>query len=149
MKVVIQRSTEPVPYRGAFFRVAGEEARAGLTLAPGAGGDTLALLLALTLVFGNAGGPAIRQYWVGEDGEVEGKMATELAPRHAGEVRRVAERVRAEWDRFIASALARLDGEERGSAHFAWPPGGWSADRPAVAVTRWPPLEGEVLPVVE
>lgn len=156
MRVQIQRAPDPVPYRGAYVRLgpeAGEPARCALVL-PAAGADgegdreALQRLLGLLLALGDAqeGGAPIRQHWLGEDGEIEGKRETPLAPRQAAEARRLADRVRREWPRFVDNALARLRGEPRGDAHFRDPEGGWSAERAAVEVTAWPPLPGEELP---
>jgi hypothetical protein len=158
MRLVLQRSPDPVPYRGAFFRIApagGEPARASVVLAPpearGDDREALALLLGLVVALGEGrpGGAPISQHWLSDDLRLEGKLGSELAPRHDAEARRVAARIGAEWERFLANAFARLAGEARGDAHFRFPPQGWSADEPAVVVIAWPPLDGEALPPLE
>lgn len=157
MRLLIQRSPEPVPYRGAYFRIAGSEggpARGSLVLAPSspraADEEVLARLLGLALALGDpAGGPPIRQFWLQEDLHFAGKRDSDLAPAHAARAERLARRVQEEWSRFLGSALARLRGEPRGDAHFRFPEDGWSAERPAVLVTAWPPLPGEALPELE
>lgn len=154
MRFLIQRSPEPVPYRGAYFRIAGapgEPARVSVVLAPPAEGvddsEVLTRLLGLTLALGDPeGGPPIRQFWLEEDFRVAGRMDSELAPAHASRAEELAHLVRTEWDRFLGSALARLRGEPRGDAHFRFPDPGWSPERPAVEVTAWPPLPGVPLP---
>lgn len=157
MRLLIQRSTEPVPYRGAYFRLAateGESARGAVVLPPlldgGDEAEALARLLGLALALGDPpGGPPIRQYWLQADGSIRGKANSELGARQAAEAERLARRVRSEWDRFLANALARLRGEPRGDAHFRYPAEDWDVERPAVQVTAWPPLEGERLPTLE
>ena len=158
MRLVIQRSPDPVPYRGAYFRISPPEeapARASVVLGPAGDADAdreaLALLLGLAIALGEGrpGGAPISQHWLTDALAFEGKMGSELAPRHDEEARRVAVRVGAEWERFLGSALARLAGEARGDAHFRFAPEGWSPDAPAAIVAAWPPLEGEVLPPLE
>lgn len=157
MRLLLQRSIEPVPYLGAFFRIAGTEAdpaRASLVLSPDPGepGDeeVLARLLGLALALGDpVGGPPIRQFWLEEDLRFAGRMESPLAPATAGRAEALARRVREEWRRFLGNALARLRGETRGDAHFRFPGGAWSPERPAVLVTAWPPLPGEALPELD
>jgi hypothetical protein len=158
MRLVIQRSPDPVPYRGAYFRITGAEGepgRAGLVLAPAQEGeqdrDTLARLLGLALALGDAGegGAPIRQIWLDEESAFQGKMGSGISPRHAAEAERLAQRVQREWGRFLDNALYRLRGEARGDAHFRFPDEGWSAEQPATRVIRWPPLPGEQLPELE
>ena len=158
MVLLIQRSPDPVPYRGAYFRISGVDAhptRGSVVLPPqeAFGDDTegLSLLLGLAIALGEAGTGTvpIRQHWLSADLRLEGKMGTEIAARQAEEANRLATRIRADWDRFLANGLARLRGEERGSAHFRFPGDGWAADRPGVLVTAWPPLPGESLPFLE
>ncbi|HEU0055376.1 MAG TPA: hypothetical protein VFQ39_19445 [Longimicrobium sp.] len=158
MRLVIQRSPDPVPYRGAYFRIApegGNPSRASVVLAPpgdrGDDANALAHLLALAVVLGDApaGGAPISQHWLEEDGKIEGKLGSPLSPRHTERARTLAARIAGEWDRFLAAAFARLRGEARGDAHFRFPDGGWSAEQPSVLVTAWPPLEGETLPTLE
>ena len=159
MLLLLQRPVDAVPFRGAYFRIApqaGQPARGSVVLADRekAGGDVtpLAMLLGLVITLGDppAGGAPIRQHWLSEEMQLEGKMGTEISPRHAGEARRLAERIEAEWDRFLASALARLRGEERGDAHLRFfPQEGWDPEHPAARVVAWPPLPGESLPPLE
>jgi hypothetical protein len=158
MYLLFQRSPDPVPYRGAYFRISpegGDPARGSIGLPPEtpteSGEKELALLLGLVLALGDApaGGAPIRQFWLNEELGFEGKMGSNLAPHHAREAHRLAERIRAEWPRFLGSAIARLRGESRGDSHFRYPDGAWDRDHPAVLVTAWPPLPGEPLPPLE
>jgi hypothetical protein len=158
MRLSLHRSPDPVPYRGAYFRIApegGRPARATVVLAPsGTRGDdaeALALLLGLALALGDVqhGGAPISQHWLADDGAFEGKLGSALSPRHAERAKSLAARISAEWRRFMAGAFARLRGEERGDAHFRWPDAGWDAESPTVLVTAWPPLEGEAFPALE
>lgn len=152
MRLLIQRSPEPVPYRGAYFRISatGEEPARGSIVLPPGGDDPegLALLLGLVVTLGDApaGGTPIRQFWLGDDLRLEGKMGSEVASRHAEAAEWVAARIHSEWERFLGSAFARLRGEARGDAHFAFPGGAWDPERPGVRVTSWPPLPGAALP---
>lgn len=157
MRLLIQRASEPIPYRGAHFRIApraGEPARSAVVLpaAPGVDDrDVLALLLGLVLSLGDppGGGAPIRQYWLSATGALEGKLGTELPAGRVATAERLGGRIRDEWDRFLSNALLRLAGEERGSAHFVFPEGGWDAERATVRVLTWPPLPGEALPELE
>lgn len=157
MRLLIQRAFEPVPYRGAHFRISpggGEPARSAIVLQPAPehdDRDVLALLfgLAVSLRDPPGGGAPIRQYWLSTDGVLEGKIGAELPPARAATAGRLAERILREWERFLSNALLRLAGEERGSAHFAFPEAGWDPERAAVRVLTWPPLPGEVLPELE
>lgn len=157
MRLHIQRASEPLPYRGAYFRIApegGEPARSAIVLPAVREDDdqgALALLLGLALSLGDppGGGAPIRQYWLSATGALEGKLGTELPAARAASAERLAGRIQGEWRRFLSNALLRLAGEERGSAHFAFPEGGWDAERATVRVLTWPPLPGEALPELE
>lgn len=157
MRLHIQRASEPLPYLGAYFRIApegGKPARSAIVLPPARDGDerdVLALLLGLAISLGDppGGGAPIRQYWLSATGALEGKLGTELPTARAASAERLAGRIRDEWERFVSNALLRLGGEERGSAHFALPEGGWDAERATVRVLTWPPLPGEALPDLE
>ncbi len=157
MRLLIQRSPDPVPYLGAYFRIArseGEPSRGSLLLAPSSSSvpdeEVLARLLGLAFVLGDpTGGPPIRQFWLEEGLRFAGKMDSDLAPAHAKRAEALARRLGEAWDRFLDNALARLEGEPRGDAHFRFPGGDWSAERPAVLVTAWPPLGGVALPELE
>lgn len=158
MYLLLQRSPDPVPYRGAYFRIAPSDGRLarGSIILPRAAvrsedAEGLALLIGLAIALGDppGGGTPIRQHWLREDLRLEGKMGSEISPRHAAEAARVAARVGTDWERFLGSAFARLRGERRGDAHFRFPGGTWDAERPATFVAAWPPLPGEVLPTLE
>lgn len=158
MRLLLQRSPDPVPYRGAYFRIhegEGAPARGGIVLPPASAHEdddnALALLLGLAIALGDppAGGSPIRQYWLDSEGRLTGRTGSELASGHVAAAERVAERLRTEWTRFLTNALARLRGEPRGDEHFRYPAGEWDRDRAAVLVTRWPPLSGERLPPLE
>ena len=159
MRLLIQRSLDPVPYRGAYFRISADAehpTRGSVVLAPpaewGDDASALALLLGLALALGKpagAGGAPIRQYWLSPDLQLEGKMGSEASPRIAAEVHRLGARVEKEWDRFLGNVFARLRGHTRGDQHLAYADAGWDADQPAVRVTAWPPLTGETLPPLQ
>lgn len=154
MRFSVQRTREEAPYAAAYFRIQGqgaEPSRGSVVLSPGAGPAELARMLGLVLALGEgSGGSApIRQLWLQADGRIQGKMGSDLSARHADEAERLTERVRGEWAVFVDKALARLRGEEVGGAHFRFPEPSWDPEQPAVLVTRWPPLEGESLPVLE
>ncbi len=159
MLLLLQRSAEAVAYRGAFFRISGggaEPARASIVLPPDTpdadDAPSLALLLGLAIVLGEpaegAGAP-IRQHWLSTEMQLQGKMGSEISPRHAAEAQRLAERIASEWARFLSNALARLAGAESGDAHFRFPPEGRGPAGPAVRVVAWPPLQGESLPSLD
>ncbi len=158
MLLLLQRSPDPVPYRGAYFRIAGsggDPARGSVVLPPaevrGEDAPALALLLGLVIVLGDprAGGAPIRQHWLSDELRLEGKLGSEISPRHADEADRLARRIVEEWSRFLRAAFARLAGEPRGDAHFRFPAEGWSAERPATRIVAWPPLGDESLPPLE
>ena len=154
MRFTVQRAPEEAPYAAAYFRIRGTgamPARGSVVLSPGAGAAELARMLGLVVALGEgSGGSApIRQLWLQADGRIEGKMGSDLAARHAAEAERLAGRIRGEWATFLDKALARLRGEEVGGAHFRFPEPDWDPERPAVLVRRWPPLDGESLPVLE
>jgi hypothetical protein len=158
MVLMIQRSPDPVPYRGAYFRISAADSsptRGSVVLPPQEvfGDDTegLSLLLGLAIVLGEPrmGTAPIRQHWLSADLRLEGKMGAEIAAPQAEAASEIATRIRVDWHRFLANALARLSGEERGSAHFRFPADGWDVDRPAILVTAWPPLAGQPLPPLE
>lgn len=155
MYLIVQQSPDPVPYRGAYFRLASRDglpSRGSVVLAPpeptGDDLEALARLLGLAVALGEpgAGGTAIRQHWLTPELRLQGKLDSEISPRHAAEAERISARIETEWARFLGNCFARLRGESRGDSHLEYPGGVWNADQPTVRITAWPPLGGVVLP---